>query len=74
MFITEYIRHNSEVVEQSHHPIDVGGKLVIFLAPGGQHRSIASHQSQGEFAKQLTRGHTFFKTLTPSQSSADLLH
>ena len=74
MFITENIRINSEVVGKSHNPIDVGGELAVFLASGGQHHSIASHQSQGESAKQLTRGHTFFKTLTPSQSSADLLH
>ena len=60
MFITEDICFNSEDVEKSHNPIDVGGELVIFLAPGGQHHCIASHQSQGESAKKLTRSHTFF--------------
>ena len=74
MFITEDICFNSEVVEKSHNPIDVGGELAIFLAPGGQHHSIASHQSQGKSAKKLTRSHTFFEPLAPSQSSAYLLH
>ena len=43
MFITENIHQNSEVVQRSHNPIDMGRELVIFLAPGGQHHSIASH-------------------------------
>ena len=43
MFITENIHQNSEIVERSHNPIDMWGELVIFLAPGGQHHSIASH-------------------------------
>ena len=63
IFITEDICFNSEDVEKSHNPIDVGGELVIFLAPGGQHHCIASHQSQGESAKKLTRSHTFFEPL-----------
>ena len=73
-FIIESIQYSGEIGKRSHNPIDVGGELVVFLAPGGQHHSIASHQSQGESAKQLARGHTFFKPLTPSQSSANLLH
>ena len=33
----------SNLLSCDHNPIDMGRELVIFLAPGGQHHSIASH-------------------------------